>query len=179
MLFRAAAAPSASDVFRADIFVKPYGRVGGAHIHAHQDERVAVVAGRIGYSSGADEGVLGPRQAVTFARGKPHLYWNAGDSEAQVILELRPAAGAEALFEWLYRLSRDRRTDEHGVPGALELAVMAQRYGYFTAGAPLALQWPIAKTLSVLARVLGVDTRSTRPGDGAEPGRADRGRRRG
>ena len=179
MLFRAATAPGAADVFRADIFVKPYGRVGCTHIHTRQDEHLSVVVGRIGYSSGRDEGVLGARQSATFPRGKPHLFWNAGDSEAQVILELRPAEGAEALFEWLYRLSREGRTDEHGVPGALELAVMARRFGYFTAGAPLAVQRPIAMTFSVLARVFGVDARSTRPGNGAEPRRADRGRRRG
>ena len=176
MLFRAS---GAGDALRADVFLRPYGRVAGSHIHLRQEEHVAVIAGRIGYRSGRSEGVLGPRQAVTFERGVAHTIWNAGDSEAHATIELRPAAGAEGAFEWLFRLAREGRTDEHGLPGPLELAVLAQRYGYFSAGTPLFVQRPLASILAPIARAFGVGRGSTRPGDGAGPGRADRGRRRG
>lgn len=153
MAFRGAgAAANTDDAFRADVFLRPYGLVSSAHVHADQEERVQVVSGKVRYRMGSDEQALGPRQTVSFPAGASHVWWNDGDSEAHLVVELRPSRGAEELFEALYALAREGRTDERGMPGTLELARLAEAHGFYRAGLPLAAQRPL---LAALARAFG------------------------
>jgi len=154
-VFRGVGTSGSDDAFRTDVFARPFGRVASPHVHADQDEHVEVLAGHLAYRLGREEHPLGPRQTMTFPAGKTHVWWNVGDTEAHVVMELRPASGADALVTELARLARDRKTDEHGMPGGVDLAVLGVRYGFYAAGLPIATQRPLARGLASLAGVLG------------------------
>jgi len=154
-VFRGVATSGSDDAFRTDVFARPFGRVASPHVHAAQDEHVEVLAGHLAYRLGRDEHPLGPRQTMTFPAGKTHVWWNDGDTEAHVVMELRPAAAADALVAELARLARDGKTDEHGMPGGIDLALLGVRFGFYAAGLPLATQRPLARALASLARVFG------------------------
>lgn len=152
LVFRGAGPAGSDDAFRAEVFVRPFGRVAAPHVHLDQEERLHVLAGRLRYWIGGQENALTERQTVSFAPGVAHLWWNVGDAEAQVQIELRPARQAEALFERLFALARNGQTDERGVPGLFQLAVLAREHGFYVAGVPLAVQRPILSALGSLAR---------------------------
>ncbi len=143
------------DAFRADVFVRPYGLVAAAHVHVDQEERLSILAGRLTYRIGRDEQPLGARQTVSVPPGTPHLWWNDGDSEAHVLVELRPRGRAEQLFETLFALAREGKTDERGMPGLVQLAFLAQEHGYYPAGLPIVLERTILSAVAALARAVG------------------------
>lgn len=155
MAFHVTGAADADRTFRAELFVRPYGAVAGPHVHAEQEERVLVHAGQLRYRIGDDERALGPHQTVSIPAGAPHVWWNAGDTEAHVQVELRPGRGAEALYARLFALARDGKTDEHATPGLVERAALAREHGYYAVGLPLAVQIPLLAIVERVARALG------------------------
>ena len=160
MAFRGAGEPG-DDAFRADVFVRPFGLVSAPHVHDDQEERLHVLSGHLRYRFGRVEQPLGARQTVSIPARVRHVWWNDGDVETHVVLELRPAHGSDALFDVLFRLAREGKTDEHGVPGPLRLALLAERHGYYPGGVPLAIQRPFFSTLAAIARRLGYRAAAT------------------
>lgn len=57
--------------------------------------------------------------------GTPHIWVNDGDDELHCRLKLRPAMQSEQMFETLFGLARDGKTDKKGLPNLVRLAVIA------------------------------------------------------
>ncbi len=112
----------------ADLRVRPGGAVLGAHIHPTIDERFTVLAGKIGYMRGGEKGVLQAGESADLPRGIPHDWWNAGDQEARVIVEIRPARRFEQMATTLFALAQEGKTSKKGVPNPLQMAVIAQEF---------------------------------------------------
>jgi quercetin dioxygenase-like cupin family protein len=83
---------TAGTLLVADLYIRPGGAVLGAHIHPALEKRFTVRRGRVGFRLDGHEdiAILG-RQLVAPA-GVAHDWWNAGDEEAHVVVEIRPAA---------------------------------------------------------------------------------------
>ncbi|HEX6388745.1 MAG TPA: cupin domain-containing protein [Solirubrobacteraceae bacterium] len=113
-----------------DLYVQPGGAVVGAHVHPDITERFTVVAGRVGLmiDGRSDEG--GPGTTATAAPGVPHDWWNAGDEEAHVIVELEGPSSErfEQMIIVLFGLAHEGKVNAKGLPGPLQLAVIAQEY---------------------------------------------------
>jgi mannose-6-phosphate isomerase-like protein (cupin superfamily) len=112
----------------ADLRVRAGGAVIGAHIHPTIDERFTVLKGKIGYMLGSQKGVLQAGDCVDLPHGIPHDWWNAGDEEARVIVEIRPAARFEQMATTLFCLAREGKTNQKGVPNPLQMAVIAKEF---------------------------------------------------
>jgi hypothetical protein len=81
------------------------------------------------------------------------------------LVELRPALNSEIFFETLYRLPRDGKTDENGVPNLLQQAVTLNginRGEIYLAWPPVAAQKALLATLAPLGRLLGYKDRYPR-----------------
>jgi hypothetical protein len=63
-----------------------------------------------------------------FPPGTEHRWWNAGDDELHFMVELEPALRFEQLMETGFGHARDGRTDSTGMPGLLQVAVIADEY---------------------------------------------------
>jgi len=111
-----------------ETIVRPDGFVAAAHVHPHQSERFEVLEGRLGLRAGAEERVAGPGDVVTVAAGTPHRFWNAGETEARFLCEIRPALEFESLIETMFRLAADGKTNRKGMPNPLRLAVIAKAH---------------------------------------------------
>ncbi|MBN1146639.1 MAG: cupin domain-containing protein [Anaerolineales bacterium] len=112
----------------ADLRVRPGGAVLGAHIHPSIDERFTVLNGKIGYMRGGQKGILQAGDSADLPRGVAHDWWNAGDEEARVIVEIRPAARFEQMTTTLFNLAREGKTNKKGVPDPLQMAVIATEF---------------------------------------------------
>jgi quercetin dioxygenase-like cupin family protein len=112
----------------SDIRVRPGDVVISEHVHPSIKERFTVVSGKIGYRLDGKEGIATGGDVLEIERGMVHDWWNAGDEEARVIVEIIPADRFELMISTLFGLVADGKTDKNGVPNLLQTAVIAQEF---------------------------------------------------
>ena len=128
IIFRKTSRDTGGQAVVIETFVQPDGFVAAAHVHPSQEERFEVLKGSVGFKIGRDRLVAGPGQRVTVPAGTPHKFWNAGDSEAHFVCEVRPALQFESLLETMFALAADGKTNRKGMPNLLRLAVIAHAH---------------------------------------------------
>jgi len=141
----------------ADLRVRPGGAVLGAHYHPKIDERFTVLQGKIGFMRGDQQGVLHAGDIADLPRGIPHDWWNAGEEEARVIVEVRPAARFEQMVTTLFHLAREGKTNQKGVPNPLQMAVIAKEFDdvIVFVNPPIWIQRLLFGVLAPVGRLLG------------------------
>jgi quercetin dioxygenase-like cupin family protein len=111
--------------------VKPGGAVAGEHFHPRVQERFQVVSGTLGTRLDGVEGTLAAGEAATVPAGMPHDWWNAGDVDASVLVELSPLdAGPrfEAMIGTLFGLANAGKTNAKGLPNPFQLALVGREF---------------------------------------------------
>jgi quercetin dioxygenase-like cupin family protein len=96
------------------------------HVHHLQDESLTVVQGRIGAQVlGQEPTFHGPGETVTFRRGVPHRFWNAGEDIMTCKGWASPAFNMEYFLTEIYR-----STKENGgkAPSAFDGAYLQSKY---------------------------------------------------
>lgn len=115
-----------------DLYVSPGGRVAGAHVHPSFSERFEVLSGRVGLRIGDQQDVGGPGTVREAPAGTVHDWWNAGDDEAHVLVELRGEAETLRRFDemlvTLFGLAHEGRVRKDGMPDLLQAAVIADEF---------------------------------------------------
>lgn len=115
--------------FLVHLTVQPHGAVVGEHVHPHLTERFEVIVGRLGTRVSGVESTLIAGQDATAPVGSTHDWWNAGDDEAQVLVEISPPDPRfELMIGNLFGLANNGMTNAKGMPGPLQLAVIGQEY---------------------------------------------------
>jgi mannose-6-phosphate isomerase-like protein (cupin superfamily) len=180
LIFHETAAQTGGELVRVETIVQPDGFVAAAHVHPRQSERFEVLDGTVGFRIGKKTVVAGPRDVALVPAGTPHRFWNAGSGEARFVCEIRPALQFEPLIETMFTLAAEGKTDERGLPGSLQLAVIAREH-FDTVRLPFPpapLQRAALAVGAPLGRMLGYQpTISHRAGRRAENARTyDRGR---
>src|ERR671917_40571 len=106
-----------------EMVVAPSGG-NGLHVHPLPEEHFEVLSGTPRVQLGDEHRNLGKGEEATVPPGTPHRWYNEDDQEkAHVLFELRPALNTEILFENLYGLATDGKTDENGGVSLLQTAV--------------------------------------------------------
>jgi quercetin dioxygenase-like cupin family protein len=140
-----------------DLYVRPGGAVAGKHLHSYITERFEVRAGTVRcHLDGRDE-IAGPGRRVEVPPGVVHDWWNVGEDEAHVTVDVRPAQRFELMIQNLYGLANDGKADERGVPNLLPLALFAREFrreGEFIRP-PRIIQRLLFGALAPLARARG------------------------
>jgi len=108
--------------------VQPSGFVASAHMHPYQNERFEIEEGTVGFKLDGKEIVAGPGETVIVPPGSSHKFWNAGETEAKFVCEVRPALQFERLLETMFALANDGKTSKRGMPNPLRLAVIANAH---------------------------------------------------
>jgi hypothetical protein len=125
------------------------------HVHPIQTERFEVVEGLMSFRIGFRKFQAGPGDVVEVAPGVTHSFANAGEHEARVRVEVRPALAMEEMLPEVVAMARAGRLNRRGMPRSLlELAVLARKYDE-VAHAPLLavrLQRVLLAPLVFLAR---------------------------
>jgi quercetin dioxygenase-like cupin family protein len=128
LIFHETAAQTGGERVRVETIVQPDGFVAAAHVHPAQTERFEVLTGTVGFRVGRKTVLAGPGDALVVPPGTPHRFWNAGSGEARFLCEIRPALRFESLIETMFTLAAEGKTNERGLPGALQLAVIAKKH---------------------------------------------------
>lgn len=111
-----------------DLSVRPGGAVAGKHVHAYITERFEVVTGTVRFHVGGRDELARQGEQVEVPPGVVHDWWNVGDDEAHVLVDIRPAERFELMIENLYGLANDGKTNARGVPNLLPLALFAREF---------------------------------------------------
>lgn len=149
------AASSAGELLAFDLSLSPGARVAVAHRHVRQEERFIVRSGLIAVVVGAQHRDAAPGETLTIPVGAGHRWWNAGEGEASLRVELRPALDTETFFETFFGLARDGHCKRRGMPSALQVALLLRELGDSSpraVGIPLAVQNALATGLAPLAK---------------------------
>ena len=127
--FRTTAAQTDGELLAIELELPAGRRVPGPlHIHPRQEERFEVVAGTMRFRVGRQRLVAGPGEVVVVDAGVPHDFANAGDTDALVRVEVRPALEMERMFETAVSLAEQGRTMLGGIPKPLELALFTREF---------------------------------------------------
>lgn len=119
----------AGESFLAHLTVRPGGAVVGEHVHPRTQERFRVVSGMLGVRLGGVEDTLAAGEEATAPAGVPHDWWNAGDVEASVLVEISPPDPRfEAMIATLFGLANAGKTNAKGLPNPLQLALIGQEF---------------------------------------------------
>jgi quercetin dioxygenase-like cupin family protein len=128
LVFHRTAEETNGEAVLVETIVRPHGFVAAAHVHPHQTERFEVVEGLLGLEVGETELLAAPGDVAEVAPGTPHRFWNAGESEARFLCEVRPALQFESLIETMFTLASEGKTNRKGLPNPLRLAVIAKAH---------------------------------------------------
>ena len=127
--FTHTAGSTGGELLAFELALRPGGAVPIPHVHPIQTERFEVVAGELRFRVGLRTRVAGPGEVVEIAPGVLHGFANAGDGEARMRVEVRPALAMEQMFADVIALARAGRMTRRGLPrNPLELARLARTY---------------------------------------------------
>ena len=131
------AASTGGELLAFELGLKPGGAVPIPHVHPIQTERFEVVAGRMRFRVGFRHVIAEAGDVVEVAPGVMHGFANAGDEDARVLVEVRPALAMEEMFAEVVELARAGRMTRRGLPrNPLELADLARRCSRSTTATP-------------------------------------------
>jgi quercetin dioxygenase-like cupin family protein len=127
--FSHTAATTDGELLAFDLALRPGGAVPVAHVHPIQTERFEVIEGQMRFRLGLRTRLAGPGDVVEVAPGVTHAFANAGDEEARLHVEVRPALAMEQMLAEVVALAEAGRMTERGLPrNLLDLAVLARKY---------------------------------------------------
>jgi quercetin dioxygenase-like cupin family protein len=128
LIFRQTAADTGGELVEVECIVSPGGAVAGAHVHPEQEERFEVLEGQVGFRAGRTTLIATPGETVVVPAGTLHRFWNAGETDARFVCQVRPALEFEALIETMFGLARDGKTNRKGLPNPLRMTVIAHAH---------------------------------------------------
>ena len=123
------AASTGGELLAFDFALRPGGKVPIPHVHPIQTERFEVTEGAIRFRIGLKTFVAGPGEVIEAPPGVAHGFANAGEGEARMRVEVRPALKMAEMFEEVVELAEAGKLTKRGLPrNPLTLAALARRY---------------------------------------------------
>ena len=127
--FTDTAATTGGELLAFDFGLRPDGAVPIPHVHPVQTERFEVVEGQMRFRVGLRTVLAGPGDVVEVEPGVAHSFANAGDEQARLRVEVRPALAMEEMFADVIAMARAGRMGRRGMPrNLLDLALLARTY---------------------------------------------------
>jgi len=132
-------------------------RVVGEHRHPALVERFTVLEGELTVKRDGQSGILHEGQTAVIDAGVWHDWWNAGDHDARVRVEVTPGERFVHMIETFFGLARLGHTDGKGMPHLLQLALTAREFSDIVVfrSPPLVVQRALFGALAPVARRRG------------------------
>jgi quercetin dioxygenase-like cupin family protein len=127
--FTDTAATTDGGLLAFDFALRPGGAVPIPHVHPIQTERFEVRGGKMRFRVGLRTIVAEAGDVVEVAPGVAHSFANAGEEEATLRVEVRPALAMEEMFAEVIAMAQAGRMNKRGMPrNPLDLALLARTY---------------------------------------------------
>lgn len=141
----------------AEVTVLVGARVMGEHRHPALVERFTVLEGELGVKRDGTTTVLGEGGSTVIEPGEWHDWWNAGERNALVRVQITPGERFVHMIETFFGLARLGHTDEKGMPSPLQLALSGREFSDVVEfrSPPPAIQRALFAALAPIARRRG------------------------
>ena len=103
-------------------------RVVGEHLHPAMVEKFTVLEGDLNVRRNGQTGILRQGETVVAEAGVWHDWWNAGDRDAHVRVEITPGERFLHMIETFFGLARLEHTNSKGMPHLLQLVLIAREF---------------------------------------------------
>jgi quercetin dioxygenase-like cupin family protein len=103
-------------------------RVVGEHLHPSIVERFTVLEGELTVNRDGTMSTLREGETAVVEPGVWHDWWNAGDSDARVRVEIIPGERFGHMIETLFGLAQLGHTNSKGMPHLLQLVPFAREF---------------------------------------------------
>lgn len=129
IVFRKTACDTNGEWLQADLYLPPNGFVAAEHIHPVQEERFEVVAGTLRGRVAGKEISSRTGEIIVVPKGTPHVWWNSGDDELHVLVDVTPALRLEHFFETFFGLAQGGKVStKTGLPNPFQMALIMRTY---------------------------------------------------
>ena len=141
----------------AELTALPGARVVGEHLHPELHERFTVQEGELTMLLDGQRSVLQAGRQAHVEPGVWHDWWNAGDKDAIVRVEITPGERFAHMIETLFGLAREGHVNKRGMPDPLQLALFATEFSDVAVfrKPPAAVQRLVFGALTPIARRRG------------------------
>jgi mannose-6-phosphate isomerase-like protein (cupin superfamily) len=141
----------------AELTARVGARVMGEHRHPALVEQFTVLEGELTVKRGGQTSILQQGEMAVIEPGVWHDWWNAGDRDARVRVEVTPGERFLYMIETFFGLARLGHTDGKGKPYPLQLALTAQEFSDVLVfrSPPPAVQRTLFGALGLVARWRG------------------------
>ncbi len=141
----------------ADLTALPGARVVGEHLHPALHERFSVQSGELTVLRDRQRSVLRAGEQAHVEPGVWHDWWNEGDVDAIVRVEITPGERFAHMIETLFGLAREGHVNKRGMSDALQLALFATEFSDVAVfrKPPAAVQRVLFGALAPIARRRG------------------------
>lgn len=153
IVFLQTAKDTNGELLELDLFVRPGGFVAAEHIHPIQDEEFEVISGTLALYRNGEKTIGEKGFQTTIKAGTPHVWTNDGEDELHCRLKFRPALNWEQMFETMFGLARDGKSDDKGLPNILQIAVMGTHFKNHAWLASPSI--PVQRTMFTVLRPIG------------------------
>jgi len=141
----------------ADMTALPGARVVAEHLHPSLHESFTVREGELTVLHDGRRSVVRAGERAEFEPGVWHDWWNEGEVDATVRVEVTPGERFAHLIETLFGLARDGHVNKRGMPDPLQLALVATEFSDVIVfrRPPAAMQRALFTALVPIARRMG------------------------
>ena len=132
-------------------------RVMGEHLHPALVEKFTVLEGELTVKRDGKISILRQGETAVIEPGTWHDWWNAGDRDARVRVEVTPGERFLYMIETNFGLARLGQTDDKGKPRMLQLSLTAREFSDVLVfrSPPPAVQRALFGALGLVARWRG------------------------
>ncbi len=140
-----------------DLTALPGARVVGEHLHPALHERFTVREGELTVLRDGQRSVVRAGERADIEPGVWHDWWNEGDVDAIVHVEITPGERFGHMIETLFGLAREGHVNKRGMPNPLQLALFATEFSDIAVfrKPPAAVQRVLFGALAPIARRRG------------------------
>lgn len=103
-------------------------RVMGEHRHPALTERFTVLEGELTMKLDGQTSIVREGESAVVEQGAWHDWWNAGDHDTRVRVEITPGERFAYMIETMFGLARLGHTNAKGMPYPLQLALTAREF---------------------------------------------------
>jgi mannose-6-phosphate isomerase-like protein (cupin superfamily) len=112
----------------AELTALPGARVAGEHLHPSLHERFTVVQGELTVVRDGRRSTVHAGQSADIGPGTWHDWWNEGEVDAVVRVEVTPGERFVHLIETTFGLAREGHVNAKGMPSPLQLTLTATEF---------------------------------------------------
>ncbi len=145
------------ELLEMESLFQPHSTEPVPHFHPFQEEYFAILEGEINVRLNGQLKILKQGDQLYLKKGQVHSMWNHSSQKARVNWKVIPASDTEYFFENGIGIANHKKTNEQGMPGLLQLALLAKRFShvYRIAKPPFVIQKIIFSILTPISYLAG------------------------